>query len=57
MKYTLRIEPAIPPAERHKIEDILKKLGYDIRGGGTCTNMSSCDISFSRGEEIWPVKK
>lgn len=43
MKHTLTIEPAIPPAERHKIEDILKDLGYDIHGGGTCTDMSSCD--------------
>ena len=48
MKYTLVIEPAIPPAERHKIQDVLEKLGYEIYGGGTCMDMSSCDISFSK---------
>lgn len=51
MKYTLVIEPAILPKERHKIEDVLKKLGYNVSGGGTDTDMSACDISFSGGKE------
>lgn len=51
MKYTLKIKPAILPAERHKIEDTLKKLGYDVSGGGTNTDMSACDISFSEKKE------
>lgn len=51
MKHTLVIKPAILPVERHKIEDILKELGYEIHGGGTDTDLSSCDITFSREEE------
>ena len=51
MKHTLKITPAIPPAERHKIEKVLKKAGYEIHGGGTCMDMSSCDISFSDKNE------
>ena len=47
MKYTLKITPAIEPEERHKIQDVLKSLGYDIHGGGTHTDGSECDISFS----------
>ena len=47
MKHILIIEPAIPPAERYKIQDVLEDLGYEIYGGGTCMDMSSCDISFS----------
>ena len=50
MKYKLEIKPAIMPEERHKIEDVLKKLGYDVSGGGTDTDMSACDISFSKEE-------
>ena len=46
MKYTLRIKPAIIPAERHEIQDTLKKMGYNIIGGGTNKDMSICDISF-----------
>ena len=48
MKHILKIEPAIPPAERHKIQDVLKGLGYEIHGGGTCKDKSFCDISFSK---------
>ena len=47
MKYKLEIKPAIAPEERHKIETVLKLLGYDVLGGGTHTDMSACDISFS----------
>ena len=46
MEYTLRIKPAIMPAERHKIQGTLKKMGYHIIGGGTNTDMSICDVSF-----------
>ena len=48
MKYILEIKPAILPKARHKIEDFLKKEGYDVSGGGTHTDLSCCDISFSR---------
>jgi len=47
MKFNLEITPAIPPEERHKIEDVLKSMRYDVSGGGTNTDMSACDISFS----------
>ena len=47
MKYTLEIKPAIAPEKRHEIEDLLKKQGYNIHGGGTHTDRSACDISFS----------
>lgn len=50
-KYRLKITPAIIPTERHKIEDVLKELGYYFVGGGTHTDMSSCDISFEKLEE------
>ncbi len=46
MKFKLEIKPAILPEKRHKIEDTLKKLGYNVWGGGTDIDMSSCDISF-----------
>ncbi len=39
------------PEERHKIEDALKKLGYDVHGGGTDMDLSSCDISFLKKDE------
>ena len=45
-RYKLTIVPAIIPAERHKIEEALETLGYIVGGGGTCTDMSECDISF-----------
>ena len=51
MRYKLIIEPAIPPENRHKIQDALKKLGYTVHGGGTCTDGSQCDISFEKGGE------
>ena len=46
MRHILEIKPAIPPEERHKIEDLLKSIGYKVDGGGTHKDMSSCDISF-----------
>lgn len=49
--YILEIKPAIRPDGRHRIEDCLTALGYQVHGGGTCADMSSCDISFSaKGE-------
>ncbi len=51
MKYILTIKPALRPIERHEIKEALKKLGYHVSGGGTCTDMSSCDISFEKGGE------
>lgn len=45
--FSLRIRPAIPPTHRHKIEDTLTGLGYAVSGGGTTTDMTACDITFS----------
>ena len=47
IKHSLVIKPAITPLVRHKIEALLKNKGYDVSGGGTHTDMSACDISFS----------
>jgi hypothetical protein len=46
--YKLTIKPALKPGERHKIECALEKLGYKVHGGGTDTDMSQCDVSFSK---------
>jgi hypothetical protein len=46
--YRLKVKPALEPKERHKIEDVLKKLGYKVHGGGTATDLSECDVSFSK---------
>ena len=48
MKHTLKITPAVAPRVRHKLQAILEECGYEIHGGGTHTDLSSCDISFSR---------
>lgn len=48
--YSLIIKPALEPEKRHEIEDSLKKLNYKILGGGTFIDMSSCDISFQKGD-------
>ena len=48
MKYIMEIKPALEPKERHQIQDHLTWLGYHVSGGGTCTDMSSCDISFDK---------
>jgi len=45
--YRLTIKPAILPEERHKIQDVLEDMGYEVHGGGTNTDMTECDISFS----------
>ena len=50
MKYILEIKPAITPRTRHQLQDVLKANGFDIHGGGTDTDMSSCEISFSRDD-------
>ena len=46
-RYSLIIKPALEPRERHKIQDVLKKLGYDVSGGGQRFDGSQCDISFN----------
>ena len=51
MKYIMEISPALLPEERHLIECKLEQLGYHVIGGGTDTDMSSCDISFSSDYE------
>ena len=38
----------VTPAIRHKIEEVLEKEGYEVKGGGT---MSECDISFEKKGE------
>ena len=52
MKYRLTIKPAIPPEQRHILEDELKKLGYHIISGGTMTDRSECDISFESTDKL-----
>jgi len=48
MDYILTITPSIRPGERHVIEDCLKKLGYNVHGGGTMLiGKGASDISFS----------
>ena len=51
MRHILKIKPAILPKERHKIEDALKNIGYNVIGGGTDTDLSACDISFEEKED------
>ncbi len=34
MNHILKIEPAIPPKERHRIEKFLVEMGYKWAGGG-----------------------
>lgn len=46
MKYIMTITPAIPVADRHKLQDALTALGYHVSGGGQMTDNSDCDISF-----------
>ncbi len=46
--FKLVITPAIPPEQRHKLEDALKALGYNVHGGGQNVDMSICDITFTR---------
>jgi len=47
-KYTLTIKPAIKPAIRHKIEDVLQKEGFHVHGGGQMIDGSESDISMSK---------
>lgn len=47
MNFILTITPAVPVKVRHLIEDVLEKEGYKVHGGGTYTDLSSCDITFS----------
>jgi len=47
-EYLMTIKPALEPTERHKIQDAMKKLGYDVSGGGQMLDGSECDISFNK---------
>lgn len=51
MKHILTIKPAIPPEDRHKIEKVLKEMGYDWHGGGQMMDGSESDISFDSKDE------
>ena len=48
MEYKLEIRPALVPEERHKIQDVLENLGYDVCGGGQNVDGSVCDITFEK---------
>lgn len=50
--FVLTIKPAVPPEIRHKIEDVLSKLDYDVHGGGQHTDGTASDITFSNGASI-----
>ncbi len=50
VKYLMEIKPAIPPADRHQLQDTLKKLGYHVIGGGSCVDGSFSDVSFEKEE-------
>ena len=50
MKYIMTITPAIPVADRHKLQDALTALGYSVSGGGQMTDNSECDISFEAAD-------
>lgn len=51
MKHRLEIKPAISPKARHAIERFLEDyFGYEVIGGGTMADLSSCDISFERDD-------
>ena len=50
MNYKLIIIPALLPDDRHKIEDTLKDLGYNVSGGGQMLDGTKCDISFKKEE-------
>lgn len=54
MKHILTIKPAIGADDRHVIENALKKMGFRVIGGGTCTDRSSCDISFDGPDDEEP---
>ncbi len=51
VKYKLEITPAIEVSKRHKLQDCLKALGFNVTGGGTHTDLSACDITFEDDEE------
>ena len=56
IKYKLTITPALLPYHRHIIEALLVGMGYSVSGGGTKTDLSSCDISFGKREFKRKVK-
>jgi hypothetical protein len=50
-KFYLTIKPAIRPKDRHQIEDALKKMDYDVTGGGQLSNGTVSDITFLDGKK------
>ena len=56
-KHILTIKPAIPPEDRHKLEDALKQLDYDVWGGGQMVDGSECDISFDKEVNLTLIRK
>jgi hypothetical protein len=51
MKYKLEVKPAIPVSHRHKLQDALEELGYNVWAGGTHMDMSACDIAFEAEDD------
>ena len=51
VEYSLTINPAIDIKKRHKLEDWLRKQGYDVIGSGQMVDGSECDISFEKVEK------
>ena len=49
--FTLEVKPAIEITHRHKLEDLLKELGYEVHSGGGYVDGSACDITFSTSEK------
>lgn len=45
--YILKISPAIPVRDRHRIMHFLSKLGYAIHRSGEYADFSACEIEFS----------
>ena len=57
MDYKIEIKPAIAPRLRHRLENLMKEAGFEIHGGGTCTDLSSCDFTCSREDPRDDLKK
>ena len=55
-KFNLVIKPSVPIELRHKISELIEKEGCEVHGSGQFTDKSSCDISFSKTEEMRDVE-
>ncbi len=51
LEFRMKIEPAIPPKDRHELETTLKMLGYHLTGGGQDIEGEASDISFNSNVE------